>query len=220
MALTINKSIQDRLSDADLAAWREIPSAIISDELNRAATMVAAIKPLVPGTTFAAQALTAQVMVGDNAPLHHGVLEAWPGCAIVIDARGHLDTAVWGGVLTYMAKARGVAAVIVDGAIRDVAELRDSGLAIYCRGAVPNGPHKGFGGSVNVPIQCGGTPVDPGDLLVGDDDGIVVIRPAQMDGLLDRAKARIAHEEEVLREIDAGKSTVEITGIKSPEKFG
>ena len=220
MALTINKSIQDRLSEADLAAWREIPSAIISDELNRSATMVAAIKPLVPGTTFAAQALTAQVMVGDNAPLHHGVLEAWPGCAIVIDARGHLDTAVWGGVLTYMAKARGVAAVIVDGAIRDVAELRDSGLAVYCRGAVPNGPHKGFGGSVNVPIQCGGTPVDPGDLLVGDDDGIVVIRPSQIDGLLDRAKARIAHEEEVLREIDAGRPTVEITGIPGPEKFG
>ena len=220
MALTLNKSIQDRLSEADLAAWREIPSAIISDELNRSATMVAAIKPLVPGTTFAAQALTAQVMVGDNAPLHHGVLEAWPGCAIVIDARGHLDTAVWGGVLTYMAKARGVAAVIVDGAIRDVAELRDSGLAVYCRGAVPNGPHKGFGGSVNVPIQCGGTPVDPGDLLVGDDDGIVVIRPSQIDGLLDRAKARIAHEEEVLREIDAGRPTVEITGIPGPEKFG
>ena len=220
MALTINKSIQDRLSEADLAAWREIPSAIISDELNRSATMVAAIKPLVPGTTFAAQALTAQVMVGDNAPLHHGVLEAWPGCAIVIDARGHLDTAVWGGVLTYMAKARGVAAVIVDGAIRDVAELRDSGLAVYCRGAVPNGPHKGFGGSVNVPIQCGGTPVDPGDLLVGDDDGIVVIRPSQIDGLLDRARARIAHEEEVLREIDAGRSTVEITGIPGPETFG
>ena len=220
MALTINKSIQDRLSEADLAAWREIPSAIISDELNRAATMVAAIKPLLPGTTFAAQALTAQVMVGDNAPLHHGVLEAWPGCAIVVDARGHLDTAVWGGVLTYMAKARGVAAVIVDGAIRDVAELRESGLAVYCRGAVPNGPHKGFGGNVNVPIQCGGTPVNPGDLLVGDDDGIVVIRPSQMDGLLDRSKARIAHEEEVLREIDAGRSTVEITGIPAPEKFG
>ena len=220
MALTNNKSIQDRLSEADLAAWREIPSAIISDELNRAATMVAAIKPLLPGTTFAAQALTAQVMVGDNAPLHHGVLEAWPGCAIVIDARGHLDTAVWGGVLTYMAKARGVAAVIVDGAIRDVAELRESGLAVYCRGAVPNGPHKGFGGTVNVPIQCGGTPVNPGDLLVGDDDGIVVIRPSQMDGLLDRSKARIAHEEEVLREIDAGRSTVEITGIPAPEKFG
>ena len=220
MALTINKSIQDRLSDADLAAWREIPSAIISDELNRTATMVAAIKPLLPGTTFAAQALTAQVMVGDNAPLHHGVLEAWPGCAIVIDARGHLDTAVWGGVLTYMAKARGVAAVIVDGAIRDVAELRESGIAVYCRGAVPNGPHKGFGGSVNVPIQCGGASVDPGDLLVGDDDGVVVIRPEQIDGLLDRCKARIVHEEEVLREIDAGRSTVEITGIAPADQIG
>ncbi|MDA0260939.1 MAG: RraA family protein [Proteobacteria bacterium] len=219
MALTINKSIQDRLPEADLAVWRKIPSAIISDELNRSATMVAAIKPLVAGTTFAAQALTAQVMVGDNAPLHHGVLEAWPGCAIAIDARGHVDTAVWGGVLTYMAKARGVAAVIVDGAIRDVAELRDSGIAIYCRGAVPNGPHKGFGGSVNVPIQCGGATVDPGDLLVGDDDGIVVIRPGQMAGLLDRCKARIAHEEEILRQIDAGKSTVEITGIPAPDKF-
>ena len=220
MALTVNKSIKDRLSEAELAAWRKIPSAIISDELNRTGTMVAAIKPLVPGTTFAAQALTAQVMVGDNAPLHHGVLEAWPGCAIAVDARGHLDTAVWGGVLTYMAKARGVTAVIVDGAIRDVAELRESGIAVYCRGAVPNGPHKGFGGAVNVPIQCGGASVDPGDLLVGDDDGVVVVRPDQLDGLIDRCRTRIAHEEEVLKQIDAGKSTVEITGIPPIDQIG
>ena len=180
MALTLNDAPRERLTADELAAWREIPTAVISDDVNRTATMQAAIKPVGPGMGFAGQALTAQTMVGDNGTLHYALTKAWPGAVLIVDARGHEETAVWGGILVAAALARKISAVVIDGAVRDVAELRDSGVAVYARAVVPNGPHKGFGGSVNTPIQCGGVPVDPGDIVVGDEDGVVVIRPDQL----------------------------------------
>ncbi len=213
LELTINDPPRTRLPESELAAWREIPTAVISDDLGRSGTMQAAIKPLAPGMGFAAQALTIQTMVGDNATLHYALTAAWPGCVIAVDARGHVDTAVWGGILNAAAAARGVAALVVDGSVRDAAELRESSLAVYARGIVPNGPHKGFGGGVNVPIQCAGVAVNPGDLLVGDDDGIVVIRPDQLAGLMEKCRARIAKEEGFLKQIAAGTPTVDLLGL-------
>ena len=220
MSLILNDAPEARLSETELSAWREVPVAVISDDLNRTGTMAAAIKPVGAGMAFAGQALTVQVMVGDNVALHYAVGFAWPGCAIVVDARGHVDTAVWGGVLTSAAKARGVAAVVIDGSVRDVAELRESGVAVFARGVVPNGPHKGFGGSVNAPIQCAGAPVSPGDLVIGDDDGVVVVRPDQMDGLLDRCRARIAKEESFVERLAAGVPSFELQGLPPPEEYG
>ncbi|MEE8522726.1 MAG: RraA family protein [Thermoanaerobaculia bacterium] len=220
MALVLNDAPTARLSADDLAAWRQIPTAIISDELNRTGTMHAAIKAVGPGMGFAGQALTAQTMVGDSGTLHYALTTAWPGAVLVVDARGHQETAVWGGILTAGARARKVAAVIIDGAVRDVAELRDSGVAVYARAVSPNGPHKGFGGSVNSPIQCAGVAVDPGDVVVGDDDGIVVIRPDQLPGLMERCRARIAKEEVFLEKIEAGVATVELMGLPPADEIG
>jgi 4-hydroxy-4-methyl-2-oxoglutarate aldolase len=220
MSLLINDGPETLMSEADIAQWRAIPVAVISDELNRGGTMVAAINPVGEGMGFAAQALTARSMVGDNATLHYAIASAWPGCVIVVDARGHHDTAVWGGILTHAAQVKGVAAVVVDGAVRDVDELKASGMAVYARAVVPNGPHKGFGGSVNEPIQCAGVPVSPGDLLVGDSDGVVIIRPDQMDGLMDRCQARIAKEEAIVKKLDAGMESYEIQRLPAPGDFG
>lgn len=220
MALHMNPSPTDLLPEAELAAWRGIPTAVMSDELNRSCAMSAAIKPVAPGMVFAGQALTVQAMAADNAASHYALTLVWPGCVVVIDARGHVDTAMWGGILTTGAKARGAVAVIVDGAVRDVAELRDSGIAVFARGAVPNGPQKAFGGSINGPIQCGGLAVNPGDLVVGDDDGVVVVAPDQLPGLRERCEARIKNEEHIVEQLKAGRTTVEISKMPPPEAFG
>ena len=220
MALELKAAPEGLMSDAELAAWHDIPPAVISDELNRTGAMAAAIKPLAPGMRVVGQALTVQTMVGDNAALHYCLTVAWPGAVIVVDARGHPDTAVWGGILTYAAKHVGVAGVVVDGSVRDVAELRESGIAVYARGAIPSGPHKGWGGSVNVPIQCGGVAVDPGDLIVADDDGVVAVGRRHMAGLLERCQARIAKEKTILERIDAGVTTVELQGLPPANDFG
>ncbi len=220
MSLIINHPPEARLSDDELATWRAIPTAVISDELNRACTMAAAIKPIAEGMKFAGQALTAQTMVGDNAILHYALAAAWPGCVLVVDARGHADTAVWGGVLTHAALVKGMSALVVDGSIRDVEEVRQSGFAVFTRGVVPNGPHKGFGGSVNAPIACAGVAVEAGDLVVGDADGVVVIRPDRMTGLLERCRARIAKEEGILAKLDAGMDSYVLQGLPPPETYG
>ena len=219
LALTIHPSPTALLDASLLSEWARIPTAIIGDELNRNGAMHSAINPLANGTGFAAQALTVQCMVGDNAAIHYALTVAWPGCVLVIDGQGHTDTALWGGILTLAAKARGVRAVVIDGAVRDAAELREAGLSVYCRAIVPNGPHKGFGGEVNGPIQCAGLRVDSGDLVVADDDGVAVIRPDQQTGLLERCRQRMSKESSVIERIEAGESTVEIFNFPAPLDF-
>ncbi len=220
MALTLNETPQWRMSADELAQWRSVPAAIVGDELDRTQCMAAAIKPLSIGMGFAGQALTVQSMVGDNLALHHAVALAWADSVLVVDARGHEDTAVWGGILTEAALAKGVAALVLDGSVRDAAELRESGMAVFARGVVPNGPHKGFGGTVNGQIHCAGVTVNPGDLVVGDDDGVVVVRRDQLDGLLDRCRARMAKEDGMVKRIREGASTVDLLGLPGPGDIG
>jgi regulator of RNase E activity RraA len=217
MTLIIHETATGWLGPEDLDPWRAVPVSIIGDELNRTQMMHAAIKPVAPGMGFAGEALTVRCMVGDNLALHHALAVSGPGSVIVADARAHADTAVWGGIMHTAARKKGVAAVVIDGALRDAAEIRGSGLPAYCRAIVPAGPHKGFGGEVNGPIQCGGVAVGPGDLVVGDDDGVVVVRPDQMAGLLARCRARMEKEEEILAGIEAGKSTIELLGLPGPD---
>lgn len=210
MAVTWNDSARPRLTAAALAPWRDMPTAVISDELNRAGTMDAAIKPVAPGMRFAAEAFTVQTMVGDNSTIHYAVPMAPTGSALIVDGRGFLGTALWGDVLNHLARKRGLAAVVVDGAVRDAAELRQAGLPVFARGVVPTGPHKGWGGAINAPIQCGGCAVAPGDLVVGDDDGVVVVPRDRLDAVLAGARARLAAERETHAQIEAGKTTAEL----------
>ncbi len=220
MALTIHKADFAKISEGDLELWQKTPTSIISDELNRTCTLQSGVRPLQTDIGFAGQALTVQCMVGDNAPIHYAMTVAWPGCVIMVDGRGHTDTALFGEILGEAALAKGVVAVIIDGATRDAAGLRRSDLYVYSRGVVPNGPHKGFGGAINATIQCAGVSVTPGDLVVGDDDGVVVVSPNKMDGLRERCDARIASEAEKIERIQAGATTVELLGFPPPEKIG
>ncbi len=219
LALSLHPCPETLLTESVLEQWSLIPTAIISDELNRQGAMCAAINPLQNSTGFAAQALTVQCMVGDNSAIHYALTMAWPGCALIVDGGGYTDTALWGGILTQAAKARGVRAVIIDGAVRDAAELRQAGLSVYCRAIVPKGPHKGFGGEVNGPVECAGVRVDCGDLIVADDDGVVVVREDQQSGLLERCRQRMSRETSVLERIEAGESTVDIFSFPAPEDF-
>lgn len=220
MALTIHQPDFPRISVDELELWKNIPTSIISDELNRTGTLHSELRPLQTGVSFAGQALTVQCMVGDNAPIHYAMTVAWPGCVMLVDGRGHKDTALFGEILGEAALAAGVIAVIIDGATRDSAELRASDLYVYTRGIVPNGPHKGFGGAINVPIQCAGVNVSPGDLVVGDDDGVVIVSLQSMQGLRPRCDSRIASEADRIQRIRAGATTVELLGFPPPEKIG
>lgn len=167
MALYRHQTDVPRLDDATLTAWREIPPAVAADCMNREQTMHAAIKPLAPGMRLCAQARTVSCMVGDNGPIHAGLRLFGAGEVMVVSARGHEDTALFGALATRAAMKSGLAGLVIDGAVRDAAEIRALGFACFARAVVPAGPHKGWGGTLDGVISCGGASVAPGDLVLG-----------------------------------------------------
>lgn len=189
---------RERLSEAELAAWRKIPTAVISDETACMGVMSFTIRSVTPGRRFAGQALTVRTSrVADDAP-QRALAAVQRGDVVVIDGSAHPDTAVWGGNLIAGAQGRGAGAVVVDGNVRDIADLRRSDLAVYARSVTPAG--LAWGGEVNVPVRCGGVEVHPGALLVGDDDGVVVVSLAERLDLLTRCRARVAADIAAQRE--------------------
>lgn len=151
-----------------------------------------AIRPLFSGRPFAGQAFTIRVDPTGEPP-RVALGQTAPGACIVIDARTSPDAAVWGGNLIRIARELGISAVVVDGNVRDVSDLRDSGLAVCSSGITPRGPK--WRGTLGQAIHCGGIRIEPGDLIIGDDDGVVAVPLAAATGeLLERCNARIARE--------------------------
>ncbi len=195
--------------------FKAIPSSIISDCLNRYNGMHGDIKPVFEGIKLCGPALTVQSMVGNNMGSHLALTFAEPGDVLVIDARGHIGTAALGGVQAACAVQRKVAGIVVDGAIRDVDDMRRMKFPVYCKAVTPNGPHKGWPDSVNVHIQCGGVPVSPGDMVVGDDDGIAVVPLGLLKEVYEKAIERLNKEKIWLEKIDNGESPLDAVGLRS-----
>lgn len=209
-----------RLQPTELEAWRDIAPAIVGDCMNRGQTMAARIKPIVPGTALVGQARTVTCMVGDNAAIHVAIGLAEPGEILVVDARAHIDTAVWGGIMTRAALQRGIAGLVIDGAVRDVAEIRELNFPVFAAGVVPAGPSKGFGGIIDGPISCAGCPVESGDLVIGDDDGIAIVPLARQAQLLDASREKIRQEDETNAQTAQGILPVARMGLGEPEIIG
>jgi 4-hydroxy-4-methyl-2-oxoglutarate aldolase len=193
-----------RLSVKELDAWREIPPAVASDCMNRTQVMKAAIKPITDRATLCGQARTVTTMIGDCGPICALIATARAGEIIVVDAGGVEDTAVWGGMMTEEAVQRGLGGAVVDGAIRDLADLRQTGFAMFCRAVVPRGPHHGFGGTIDASAAVAGVPVRPGDIILGNEDGVVVVPLERASEVLAAAQAHLKKEAGWLQTIRSG----------------
>ena len=200
-----------------LDPWRSVPTATVSDCLNRAQTMSAEIKPLAQGMRLLGQAMTVRCMVGDNGAIHAAVRAVREGAVLVVDARGFTDTAVWGGLLTQAVKRAGLSGVVVDGAVRDAAEIISVGFPCFARAVSPAGPQKGFGGTIDGVVSCGGCSVAPGDLILGDDDGVTVVPLAETADVLEAVNKKLAQEEEALGRLEAGESLADQFGVPQAE---
>jgi len=197
-----------------IEAFRALPTAVIADAMNRFNVMDSGIKPLFPGAKICGPAITVREMVGCNIMLHKAIQIAEKGDVIVVDAGGYVNRAIGGYILSLAAAVKGVEGIVVDGAWRDLEAMRrERPLPVYARAVTPAGPHKGFGGDINVPIQCGGVPVSPGDIIVGDDDGVVVVPKDIAEEVLKKAKELMEKEKEVIEKVKRGISTVEIYGF-------
>lgn len=191
-----------------------VPSGILSDCMNRMQAMDAGMRPIKEGMRVCGPAFTIQSVESTNWGAHQALAIAKPGDVLVLAARGGMQSAVWGHVMTAAAKKRGLAGVIVDGCIRDSAENRSDKLPIFARGISPSGPHKGWPCNLNVAVSCAGVAVLPGDIVVGDDDGVVVVPASRAAQVMEESSKRIDLEKDWYRRLDAGETTVNLLGLK------
>lgn len=184
-------------------AFRGLPVANIADEMNRFSCVDARIKPL-NSTPLLGTAFTVKARIGDNLMFHKAIDMAQPGDVIVVDVQGDLVNSLTGEIMMRLVLKKGISGVVVDGAVRDVEALREMPLAIYAAGVTPKGPYKDGPGEINAPVCCGGVVVNPGDIIVGDADGIVVISPNDAPVLAEKAKAKLKQEQATFKAIDEG----------------
>ena len=180
-------------------------SSILADVAGRRGALHGRIAPLSPSMRFAGTAITVEVRPGDNLMVHAAMAIAQPGDVIVIDGKGDQSSALMGEIMSHQCMALGIAAIVMDGACRDSEEIRKMGFPMYCVGTNPNGPTKQVSGRLNHPISIGGVTVHPGDLVVGDADGVTVVERAKAASLLPLAEEKVAAE------------TKRLAGIKSRE---
>jgi 4-hydroxy-4-methyl-2-oxoglutarate aldolase len=172
----------------------EIPTTILADLLGRAQIMDIGIRALwSPVSRIAGPAFTVTCAPGDNLMLHAAIYRAPPGSVLVI-AAGDTDYAVAGGNVCAVAQRRGIAAFVVDGVIRDLAEVRDARFAVFARGVVPVAGVKKATAPLNEPVRCGGVSVRAGDMVVADDDGVLVVPAERREQVLRDGRARAEAE--------------------------
>lgn len=189
-----------RPDKALIEAFRELPVANIDDCMNRTAAVDGAIRPMNKAKLLG-PAFTVKVPEGDNLMFHKAMDMAQPGDVIVIDAGGDPHRAIFGALMISYCKVRGLGGVIVDGAIRDSEELAEMDFPVYARAITPNGPYKNGPGEIGTTIAFGGKVVRPGDIIVGDADGIVVIHPEDAAELAKKAKGVLDMENGILDKI-------------------
>lgn len=207
----------DKLTVDQITAWKDIPPAIVSDMMNRTQVMDGRIKPVQDGMRVCGQARTVTAMVGDNGAIHMAIGLCEPGEVLVVDAGGFIGTAIWGGIMTRAALQRGLGGLVVDGAVRDVAEIREMGFNTFAAGIVPAGPHKGFGGVIDGAIACAGCPVKSGDIVIGDDDGVAVVPLERHEALLAASLEKLAQEEATNAQTAEGKLPGDRLGLGEAE---
>ncbi len=191
------------------------PSCVVADAQERAGVMHSDIRPLTQSVRFAGPALTVRLEPGNQVDSLDAISVAESGDVIVVDAAGETETSVWGGLMAGLSQMKGVVGAVVDGAIRDTDEIRDLGFHIFSKAIVPRSTHTPFSGrmeplEVNVPIQCGGVIVNPGDIVIGDEVGVTVVALSAAEGILRAAQEQAEKEEETRKRIKEGKSVEEL----------
>lgn len=179
-----------------------LPSANISDAMGRFGAVGRGIRPLSgDGVYLVGSAFTVRVAPADNLLVHKALDLAKPGDAILVDAGGDTSHAIVGELMLTYARERGIRGFVVDGSVRDGVSIRRMNYPVFAKGLTPLGPYKEGPGEINVPISCGGAAVCPGDLVVGDADGVVVVPKDRAEEVLEKALAVRRGEEEVARRI-------------------
>ncbi len=180
---------------------RTIQVALISDQLHRNVGTGQLKKYDRSTGTMAGTAVTVRVTHGDNLAVLRAFEYCRPGDVMVIDGGGDTEQAILGGIMSLYAAKIGLAGLVIDGAIRDVAEIREREFPMFARGHTHRGPYKDGPGEINVPVCIGGMTVMPGDIIIGDEDGVLAFPPEEAEALIAKAQAQKAKEEATIQAI-------------------
>jgi regulator of RNase E activity RraA len=195
-----------------VAAFRDIPVAAIGDAMSRNIGTVGLRQYHARlDTVLCGPAVTVRVRPGDNLMIHKALMMVEPGDVLVIDGGGDLTQALVGGLMRTTCVAKKLAGLVIDGAVRDLCEWTEDGMPIFARGHTHRGPSKDGPGEINIPVACAGLAVLPGDLIVGDADGVIAIPRAEAGDVLRRSKAHL-DKEATIRAANAA-------GTSDPERF-
>lgn len=186
-----------------IEAFGSCSVANISDNLDRAVGAVG-IRPFSKRTRLAGRALSVRTAVGDNLFIHRALDEIFPGAVIVVDGGGFDGRALIGEIMAAIAKSRGAAGFVIDGAIRDAQSIAAGDFPVFARSSIHLGPYKNGPGAINVPVSVGGMMVNPGDIVVGDGDGLVAFSPDIAADLLAATKKQADKEAGMLQSVANG----------------
>jgi RraA family protein len=187
-----------------IATLKQIPVALLSDQLQRNRGSIG-LQPYHHPAPLAGTAVTVRTRAGDNLAILRVFDIVRPGDVLVIDADGDVANALVGGIMTFYAATAGAAGMVIDGAIRDVAEIRERPFPVYARGVNHRGPYKDGPGAINVPVSVGGMAVCPGDIVVGDQDGLVVLSRDEAPTVIEKALLQQRKEDETMQAIREGR---------------
>jgi regulator of RNase E activity RraA len=191
---------------ADIVAkFRNLPVANVSDVMSRMSAGGPRLRPLHAGGPMAGLALTVKTRPGDNLMIHKALLMAEPGDVIVVDAGGDLTIALVGELMLSYAIARGVAGIVINGAVRDYGWIKSNGFPVFAAGVTHRGPFKDGPGEINVPVALDGMVIEPGDLVLGDDDGLLCVPFDQAATIHEQAHAKNKAEAKILANTQAGR---------------
>ncbi|QRF55452.1 RraA family protein [Variovorax paradoxus] len=194
-----------RAVELDLARrFLEVPVANVSDCMSRMTAGGPRLRPMHSGGRMAGPALTVKTRPGDNLMIHKALQLATPGDVIVVDGAGDLTNALIGEIMVGEAVHRGLGGFIVNGAIRDAGAIRAGTLPVYAAGVTHRGPYKDGPGEINVPVAIDGMVIEPGDLVIGDDDGFLCLPYDDVAELLAAANRKQQIENKMVADIQAG----------------
>jgi RraA family protein len=184
--------------------FRALPVSTISDSMERLHGVGTPLRAMHGGGRMVGHAFTVKTRPGDNLIVHKALDLAAPGDVVVVDAGGALENAIIGELMAAHGERRGLAGIVIHGAIRDSDELRRGTFPVFAAGVTHRGPYKDGPGAINVPIAIAGLPIAPGDLVCGDSDGLLVIPPSEIGPIHERAAQKLSAEQRMLEAIRAG----------------
>jgi RraA family protein len=200
----VNGKLRDRI--------RKLGTGALSDAMGKTGAMDHDMQCRSAKAAMAGPAYTLRVHTADILMVAKALSACPAGHVLVIDGQGDLNTALWGGLTTMAALKKGVEGVVIDGAIRDLADIRSSSLPVFARAVVPNAGGAEYVGEIGIIVQCGGIPVAPGDWIVGDDDGVVVVPEARLSKTAEAAARILDAERSIANQIRAGRDFGAILG--------